>query len=120
MPITAPTLLLWGEQDSYLSPRLTEGLNAWVPNLRVVRFPDVSVRDVDRCVDQATLREIESVRQHCGHAGPAFVQALIDEGLHRDAEALLGAAGVMEVAVLTGFYHTVCAILNAFEIPAPS
>ncbi|HEY7311639.1 MAG TPA: alpha/beta hydrolase [Gemmataceae bacterium] len=42
VPITAPTLLLWGERDSFLSIRLTEGLNAWVPNLRVVRFPDVS------------------------------------------------------------------------------
>lgn len=41
-PIAAPTLLLWGEQDSFLSTRLTEGLNAWVPNLSVVRFPDVS------------------------------------------------------------------------------
>ena len=41
-PINVPTLLLWGEQDAYLSPRLTENLNAWVTNLRVVRFPDVS------------------------------------------------------------------------------
>jgi pimeloyl-ACP methyl ester carboxylesterase len=41
-PIQVPTLLLWGERDSYLSPRLTEGLDAWVPNLRVARFPDVS------------------------------------------------------------------------------
>lgn len=40
--IAAPTLLLWGERDAFLSTRLTEGLNAWVPNLRVVRFPDVS------------------------------------------------------------------------------
>lgn len=24
------------------------------------------------------------------------------------------------VVILTGVYHTVCAILNAFEIPAPS
>lgn len=42
VPINAPTLLLWGERDAYLSPHLTENLNAWVPNLRVVRFPDVS------------------------------------------------------------------------------
>ena len=40
--INVPVLLLWGERDSYLSLRLTEGLSAWVPNLRVVRFPDVS------------------------------------------------------------------------------
>jgi pimeloyl-ACP methyl ester carboxylesterase len=41
-PIPVPTLLLWGERDAYLSPRLTEGLRSWVPNLTVVRFPDVS------------------------------------------------------------------------------
>jgi len=41
-PIPVPTLLLWGERDAYLSPRLTEGLRQWVPNLSVVRFPDVS------------------------------------------------------------------------------
>ena len=31
----------------------------------------------------------------------------------------LGAAGVFELAALTGIYHTVCGILNAFDIPAP-
>ena len=44
----------------------------------------------------------------------------LDEALYREAEALLGPDGVMETVVLTGIYHTVCAILNAFEIPAPS
>ena len=42
------------------------------------------------------------------------------EALYREAEALLGADGIMETAILTGIYHTVCAILNTFEIPAPS
>lgn len=40
--IRTPVLLLWGERDSYLIPRLTEGLDAWVKELRIVRFPDVS------------------------------------------------------------------------------
>ena len=44
----------------------------------------------------------------------------LGEALYRQAEALLGPDGIMEIVVLTGFYHTVCAILNAFEIPAPS
>lgn len=48
------------------------------------------------------------------------VEHRLDDALYRDAEALLGANGVMEVAVLTGMYHTVCAILNVFEIPAHS
>jgi pimeloyl-ACP methyl ester carboxylesterase len=40
--IPHPTLLIWGEQDQALTIRLTEGLEAWVPNIRVERIPDVS------------------------------------------------------------------------------
>lgn len=40
--ITAPTLLVWGEEDQALSLRLTEGLEAWVPGIRVERIPGVS------------------------------------------------------------------------------
>ncbi len=43
----------------------------------------------------------------------------VDDDLYLHAEQTLGAAGVFELAVLTGIYHTVCAILNAFDIPAP-
>jgi pimeloyl-ACP methyl ester carboxylesterase len=38
--IDLPALLIWGEQDRYLNIRLTEGLEEWVPNLRVARLPD--------------------------------------------------------------------------------
>jgi pimeloyl-ACP methyl ester carboxylesterase len=41
-PVAVPTLLVWGERDRYLGPRLTEGLGPWVPNLRLVRLPDSS------------------------------------------------------------------------------
>jgi 4-carboxymuconolactone decarboxylase len=44
----------------------------------------------------------------------------LDDALYRKAEALLGADGIMETAILTGIYHTVCAVLNVFEIPVPS
>jgi pimeloyl-ACP methyl ester carboxylesterase len=37
--ITAPTLTLWGEQDPYLGVELLDGLNRWVSDLRIVRFP---------------------------------------------------------------------------------
>jgi pimeloyl-ACP methyl ester carboxylesterase len=39
-PISAPTLLIWGEKDRYLSVGLTKGLDKWVPNLRIERLPD--------------------------------------------------------------------------------
>jgi len=41
-PVTAPTLLIWGERDSYLGPRLLQGLEPWVPKLRIERLPNAS------------------------------------------------------------------------------
>jgi pimeloyl-ACP methyl ester carboxylesterase len=41
-PTTVPTLLVWGVRDPYLSPRLTQGLEAWVPDLRVERLAESS------------------------------------------------------------------------------
>jgi pimeloyl-ACP methyl ester carboxylesterase len=38
--IDAPTLVLWGDQDRALTPRLTVGLERWVPRLRVRHFPE--------------------------------------------------------------------------------
>lgn len=40
--VSAPTLLIWGEQDRNLGLDLTEGLEAWVTDLRVERIPDAS------------------------------------------------------------------------------
>ena len=38
--ITAPTLLIWGEQDIALDITLTKDLEQWVPNIQVRRIPD--------------------------------------------------------------------------------
>ena len=43
----------------------------------------------------------------------------VDDGLYRDAEKAFGAAGVSEITVLAGIYHTVCGLLNVFDVPAP-
>ena len=40
--VSAPTLLIWGEQDRYLGSDLTEKLETWVPDLRVERIPGAS------------------------------------------------------------------------------
>jgi epoxide hydrolase 4 len=42
VPIEVPVLLIWGEKDRYLVPRLTEGLESWVPQLRVERLSDAT------------------------------------------------------------------------------
>jgi pimeloyl-ACP methyl ester carboxylesterase len=41
-PISVPTLLIWGERDPYLGVALSEGLDRWVPGIRVERIPDSS------------------------------------------------------------------------------
>ncbi|HEY9305197.1 MAG TPA: carboxymuconolactone decarboxylase family protein [Mycobacterium sp.] len=43
----------------------------------------------------------------------------VDDALYDHIEQIFGAAGVFEITMLTGIYHTVCGILNAFNIPAP-
>ena len=40
--IDVPTLLIWGERDPALGVTLTEGLDRWVPDIRVERLPDAS------------------------------------------------------------------------------
>jgi 4-carboxymuconolactone decarboxylase len=43
----------------------------------------------------------------------------VDAALYSAAERAFGHRGLVEITYLTGAYHTVCALLNAFEIPAP-
>jgi uncharacterized protein (DUF927 family) len=50
-----------------------------------VRIVDIDVTGVNRNADRATLGHIVQIDQHFGHAGPAFVQAVIEHGLHRQA-----------------------------------
>ena len=64
------------------------------------------------------LSDTETVAHRVARA--LSVEHHLDDALYREAEKLLGANGIMDAVVLTGIYHTVCAILNAFEIPAPS
>jgi pimeloyl-ACP methyl ester carboxylesterase len=57
-PLDVPTLVLWGEHDRFLSPRLVEGLERWVPRLRVERFADAShwvQNDVPQSVNRALI-----------------------------------------------------------------
>ncbi|WP_051935439.1 alpha/beta fold hydrolase [Deinococcus sp. YIM 77859] len=40
--VRVPTLVLWGERDVALLPELASGLERWVPDVRVIRFPRAS------------------------------------------------------------------------------
>ena len=43
----------------------------------------------------------------------------VDAALYSAAEHAFGKQGLVDIAFLIGIYHTVCALLNGFEIPAP-
>lgn len=47
------------------------------------------------------------------------VEHHVEDALYREAENRFGPTGVADIVMLTGIYHTVCAILNVFAIPAP-
>jgi 4-carboxymuconolactone decarboxylase len=43
----------------------------------------------------------------------------VDESLYQAAENTFGAQGLIDIAFLIGIYHSVCATLTMFAIPAP-
>jgi 4-carboxymuconolactone decarboxylase len=43
----------------------------------------------------------------------------VDEPLYREAETSFGTQGLIDIAFLIGIYHSVCATLTMFAIPAP-
>ncbi len=61
--IDVPTLLVWGERDRYLGLHLTEGLETWVPRLRVERLPEAShwvLHDAPERVNQLMIDFLRS------------------------------------------------------------
>lgn len=43
---------------------------------------------------------------------------IVPLGLHKRAKGLIGEAGIVDVAVLIGWFTMVSATLNAFDVPA--
>ena len=59
--VRVPTTVLWGERDHALLPGLLDGLERWVPDLRVVRVPEAShwiVHEQPALVTDEVLRAI--------------------------------------------------------------
>jgi 4-carboxymuconolactone decarboxylase len=44
----------------------------------------------------------------------------VDDTLYREAEQAFGTTGLFDIAALIGQYHTVCAALTLFDVPAPN
>ena len=59
----------------------------WLAGM-AVRIVDVDVTGVNRQVGPETLGAINEIDHHYGHAGPAFIRALIASGLHLQGAAL--------------------------------
>ena len=53
-----------------------------------VRIVDIDVTDTNRAVDMTTLAQIDAIERHYGHAGPAFIRALIEAVVHRQPTVL--------------------------------
>ena len=85
---------------------------------RSVGLSDDEVRTLAEGGLPDDLSDAETVVHRVANA--LTLEHRLDDVLYREAEKLLGARGIMDAVILTGIYHTVCAILNAFEIPAPS
>lgn len=43
----------------------------------------------------------------------------VDDALYAAAERAYGERGLVDLTLLVGYFHTTCALLNAFDIPAP-
>jgi len=52
--ITQPCLLIWGDRDAHLGPELTQGLEQWVPSIRIEHLPDASHWVLEEAPEQVT------------------------------------------------------------------
>jgi len=65
--VRVPTLVLWGERDTALLPGCVEGLDAVVPDLKLVRVPEAS-HWIARERTDLVIREIEAFTIGAGEA----------------------------------------------------
>jgi pimeloyl-ACP methyl ester carboxylesterase len=55
--------VIWGENDPFLSVQLTEGLDRYVPDLRVVRLPGISHWVQNDAADEVNRLLVEFCRK---------------------------------------------------------
>lgn len=78
-------VLLSGEKS--LEQKIRDDGGQWTGGM-AVRFPDVDVTGVNSRVAPETIDAVKQMFVHYGHAGPAFVRALVASGLHREPDLL--------------------------------
>lgn len=92
--------LLSGETS--LHRKIVDDGGKWMPGMSV-RFPDIDISEVNSRVPKDVMLQIEAVRSNHGHAGPAFVEALIRDGLNRDPQRIRDAVN-SEAMALAGLH----------------
>lgn len=78
-------ILLSGECS--LEEKIRADGGVWTAGM-AARIADVDVTGVDRQVERAILDRLDGIRSSFGHAGPAFIEGLIGQGLHQTPEVL--------------------------------
>ena len=61
--VDAQTQLVWGEPDPFATPRVLNGLEQWIPNLRIERIPNAShwvQNDAPRRVNELLIEDLQS------------------------------------------------------------
>lgn len=77
--------LMSGEKG--LERKIRDDGGKWMPGMSV-RFPDIDVSEVDARISKDVMLQIEAVRYNHGHAGPAFVEAMVKDGLNTDPQRI--------------------------------
>jgi 4-carboxymuconolactone decarboxylase len=80
------------------------------------RLPEQAIREL---VAGGALRSSPTRKDRPRYARQPTVEHRVDNALYRVAEQAFGSQGLVDLAYLLGWYHTVCALLNAFEVPVP-
>jgi 4-carboxymuconolactone decarboxylase len=84
---------------------------------RKAGLPEQAIRELvaGGCPEELTDQEKTAHR----YARQLTVEHRVDDALYRVAEQAFGSQGLMDLVYLLGWYYTVCALLNAFEVPVP-
>jgi putative DNA primase/helicase len=77
--------LLSGECS--LAEKIKADGEEWLAGM-AVRIADIDVSEINRQIDPEVLQHISQINTHYGHAGSAFVRALIEADYHKHAGAL--------------------------------
>src|SRR5207245_1667629 len=70
-----------------LEQKIREDGGQWTGGM-AARLPDVDVTGVNSRVAPKTIDALNQIFTHYGHAGPAFVRALVANGLHKEPDLL--------------------------------